>query len=987
METRRQTLGIRLFLFLGLLCLLSVAWDFALSSPLPDSLACKVQPFYRRRPDGKPGREVMVYFKGTGLRSAATLEIRAGELRETRALSVPAGGLDSAAVLLPADVGVNKEASITFVLRRGVQSIEKSVQVPAMRHWTVYVYPHSHVDIGYSNTHANVEYIHKGNIDYAIALADSTRNFPPGSSYRWNTEVLWPFERYWKSATPDKVQRLVKAVQRGQICLDASYVHLLTSTLGDEETMQALRIKREAEALTGKTIDTYVQVDVPGMAWGLVPVFAHEGVRYVMLMPNGGRGNPAMVNLFDHKPFWWEGPDGTSKVLFLHAGGYGAGMEKGGKTGRPWFGQRDRAKIPPAIRTDNPRDNFLDHHLFKALPDLEAAKYPYDMYVVTWAMWDNALQDADLPYAVKSWNQDYAYPHLVIASAHEIMQTFEQRYGDALPIVKGDFSEYWNDGLGTVAREAKANRNAKERLVQAETLWPMLRPEAAMPRVEFDEAWRNVVMCSEHTFTYENPNEPYFQDAIWKMKQRYFQEAEERSQTLFDDALAPATDKSNGALGPVEGPSKGGIAVFNTHSWSHGGLVTLARAESQTGNKVVDDQGREIPSQRLSTGVLAFLASDVPAFGSRHYRVVKGENYRGSPLMAADTLLDNGKVRVVLDRKSGNIVHLIERATGREFVDATANLGMNAFRWMPARGAGDARPDTVVSMTVSESGPLVGEIQVISKAPGCRSVRRSVRLVAGQTSVEISNIVDKLPLLPKDGVHFGFSFALPHATTRVDIPWSIMRVEQDQWPAANRAWMSTQHFVDISNESNGATWCSLDAPLIESGTITANNTADWDGKGDVWPSRLDPSSTIYSWVMNNHWFTNTPLTQDGPVEFRYRVLLHGPYDAAAAYRFGVEQSQPLVSLAANTTPSALAPIMMKNDRVAATILKSTGDGKGMIVRLRSLSDNAETVNLSWPARAPRMVRICDKGETPGAREAKEAVSVPAKGFVTLYVTW
>ena len=59
----------------------------------------------------------------------------------------------------------------------------------------------------------------------------------------------------------------------------------------------------------------------------------------------------------------------------------------------------------------------------------------------------------------------------------------------------------------------------------------------------------------------------------------------------------------------------------------------------------------------------------------------------------------------------------------------------------------------------------------------------------------------------------------------------------------------------------------------------------------------------------------------------------------------------------------------------------------MIVRIRSLSDSAEAVALSWPARAPHAVRICDRGETPGMVEAMRAVSVPAGGFVTLRVTW
>jgi len=212
------------------------------------------------------------------------------------------------------------------------------------------------------------------------------------------------------------------------------------------------------------------------MAWGLVPVMAHEGIRYVMMMPNGTRGNDSMVAKFRYRPFWWVGQDGKSKVLFLNAGGYGAGMEKGLKTGRPWFGQRDRSKIPEVIKTDNPRADFLDHHLFRELPQLERARYPYDMFVVTWAMWDNALLDADLPDAVRSWNKEYAYPHLVISSAHDIMQTIEKRYGDRLPEVRGDFSEYWTDGLGTAARQTRMCLNARSDWYRRKLCGPCCAP-------------------------------------------------------------------------------------------------------------------------------------------------------------------------------------------------------------------------------------------------------------------------------------------------------------------------------------------------------------------------------------------------------------------------------------------------------------------------------------------------------------------------------
>ena len=147
--------------------------------------------------------------------------------------------------------------------------------------------------------------------------------------------------------------------------------------------------------------------------------------------------------------------------------------------------------------------------------------------------------------------------------------------------------------------------------------------------------------------------------------------------------------------------------------------------------------------------------------------------------------------------------------------------------------------------------------------------------------------------MEKDGIHFGFGFDIPQAITRMDIPWGIVRVEKDQWSVANRNWLTMQRWIDISNETDGITWCSLDAPLAESGAMTANQTGTWNGERKPWLKKTEPNSTVYSWVMNNHWFTNFPLTQDGPVTFRYRILPHGVYDASMANRFGLEQAQPL----------------------------------------------------------------------------------------------
>jgi hypothetical protein len=299
----------------------------------------------------------------------------------------------------------------------------------------------------------------------------------------------------------------------------------------------------------------------------------------------------------------------------------------------------------------------------------------------------------------------------------------------------------------------------------------------------------------------------------------------------------------------------------------------------------------------------------------------------------------------------------------------------------------NALPDSVISVKVTESGPLLAELSVKSKGPGCRYIIRTVRLVYGQPWVEISNVVDKLPLAAKDGIHFGFGFDIPQAVTRMDIPWGIVRLEEDQWKMANRNWLTIQRWIDISNDRDGITWCSIDAPLVESGAMTANQSGTWSGERKPWLKKTEPGSIIYSWVMNNHWFTNFPLTQDGPVTFRYRILPHGGYDPATANRFGLEQAQPLAHIAAKN--NAISNPMVTVDgspSVTVSVIKSTTETGAVIIRLRSVSGNDETVRLSWPSGNPKKVTVCELEEVPG-KEITNSVTVPANGLLTMRAEW
>jgi hypothetical protein len=960
--------------------------------PFPSGIDCTAQAVYRHRVDGKPGREIKVSFKGAKLYAAAEMKVLVEGQTET--LSIPAmpNGASGTTLLLPPGVGVNKNAQLFVTITSGKWSTRQSIIVPKLRQWTVYIYPHSHVDIGYTTLQSNVEIIHKRNLINGMKLARETANYPEGARYLWNPEVIWPVERYLKTATPGEKAEFLEAIRKGYIHLDAGYINDNTSVTADEEFPSLFGFAKDLERQTGVKIDTVVQVDIPGMSWGLVPIAVQHGIRYAFV-PFNGSDRTGLSGEASFRPFWWVGPDGKSKILFLQPGDYTPGAVIKGRDYWPKMaGQKDPDKLLRIVKTDNPRANFIDGYLWGKLTKLENdPAYPYDLFPMTWCMADNTPIDADLPDAVKSWNQEYAYPRLIIASSHDIMSAFEKKYGDQIPELRGDFTEYWTDGLGTSAKMTGMNRISKERLIQADTLWTMLQPGKPAPRETFREAWRNVLMGSEHTWCFMNPNQADMQNEIWRVKQDYFKAADTQSRALLATSMK--------AVSTAESTT---FAVFNTLSWNRTGLVTLS-AEQSKGVKSI----RGATCQRLTTGELAFLAEDVPALGSKTYLAEPSEPTTKTDLVVTQTSLENALVKITLDPQTGDIVSLVDKKTGREFVDSKAPCGINSYRYLlgsgqptaggpqyasaPSEGnaplvaaTAKASGPTEVKISLKENGPLLASLLVEAKAEGCTKLVREVRLIAGQPQVELDNLVDKIATTTKEGIHFGFAFNIPNPRTRVDIPWGVMELEVDQLPYANRNWICFQRWLDISNADYGVTWCSLDAATFQSGAMTANIIGAATGS-PAWIRKLHPSATLYSWALNNHWHTNFPLFQEGEIPFRYRLLAHSTgYNAVVANRFGVEQAQPLLVTPSKNDMLLKARVVIDNPLVYATLLKTAADGKATLLRLRSLSDKQENVKLSFPAGKPKALRFCTADETPGS-PASERFSMIPYGVVTLCI--
>lgn len=814
-----------------------------------------------------------------------------------------------------------------------------------VRQLDIYLLPHSHVDIGYTALQADVEKKQNENIEIALRLIRETRDYPL-ATFKWNVEVLWPVENYLRAATPEKRAEFIAAVKAGHVGLDAMHGNTLTGLCRPEELLRLMTYATRLSAECGVPIESAMISDVPGYTWSTVSALAHAGVKYFSFAPNYFDRMGGTMVTWQNRPFWWAGPDGTNRVLC-------------------WCPSRGYA-LGHLIGDGEALARFLPDYLV----ELETNSYPYEVTHLRWNVHgDNGSPDEKVADVVRDWNRRYASPRLNLATTAEAFREFEKRYGADLPVFRGDYTPYWEDGAASSALETAMNRASAERLVQAETLWALRNP-GAFPADRFYQAWRNVLLYSEHTWGAHNsisqPDLPFVRDQ-WKVKQTFALDADRQSRALLGEALGHRT-------------GSGALEVFNTCSWPRTDLVTVSRELSTAGDRVVDEKGKAVPSQRLASGELVFLAKEVPAFSSRVYRVEAGAVPARGAVYASRATLTHPDFTLRLDERTGAIASFQSRAAKADLVDATAATALNDFFYLPGSNVKDARRNGPPRIAVKERGPLVAALLVESDAPGCKRLVREVRVVDGLDRVELINTVDKQPVRKKEGLHFGFGFNVPGGTVRMDVGWAVVRPELDQMPAACKNWFSVQRWVDIANNRYGVTWAPVDAPLVQVGGLTANLVGSQTDHR-VWIQHLEPSQTIYSWVMNNHWHTNYRADQEGPTVFRYFLRPHRGYSALEAARFGLACSQPL--MVAQASGRTARPLFeLSSDAVLVSAFKPSDDGRAWIVRLFGASGEKQQVRLSWLEAKPKEVWLSNTSEQP-LLEAGRSVEVPPWGIVTL----
>jgi alpha-mannosidase len=920
----------------------SRTWYMTFKESLDDTIRIQPESALLHSPDG-PRQTLRVEIIHLDEPAQATI------LCEER--SIPARlemGFNAVQIALPA---VDRPKEIPLEIRiSDREPVLKTALIGPVKPMTCYLIHHSHVDIGYTHVQTEVERIQWDHLEQAVRLADESSDFPTGTQFKWNVEVMWALDSYLKSALPGKREAMISAVREGWIGLDGLYGNVLTGICRPEEMMRLLDAGRRAARLCGVPLESAMITDIPGWSWGLVPALASAGIKYLDLGTNSGHRIGSILEEWADRPFYWVSPSGEEKVLCWIAGKSYAWFHTGLGYGR----LEKRLREKP----------ILDY-----MEELTAADYPYDMVPFRYNIGsDNGPPDRTLAATVREWNRKFISPRIVISTTGEAFRIFEDRHAAEIPVMRGDFTGYWEDGAASSALETNLNRQAAERLVQAEILWSMREPEG-FPHEKFEEAWRNVLLYSEHTWgswnSISEPDAPFTQQQ-WRIKQSFAHQADSRSRSLVKEAF-PA--------GP-EGPVKT-FHVYNTQSWQRNDLILIPSDWELAGDRVKDDRGSPVPSQRLSTGELAVLVPDIPPLGARRFSLEPGPPSADTDLKVGQHSLSNSLLSVTIDPDSGDISSLKQAAISAELAGLDGGSGLNSYHYVKGRDPVDPRTSDPPGFRIKEKGPLVASLEIHSEAPGADSLIREVRLTQGLGRLDIVNTIEKKAVREPEGVHIGFPFSVPRGIVSMDTAWGIFRPEFDQIPGSCKNYFSVQRWVDISNQEFGITLITPDAPLVEMGRITADPTSVG------WIRKQEHSGTLFSYIMNNYWETNYKASQEGRVSFRYSLLPHGPFSPEAAKRNGFELSQPLIVVP--VSDKAVPPGSLFNldpTGIVVTSIRSSRDGRALMVRLFNSAGRPEKAAFIWKRFKPGAVYLSSSYEDR-IEEIELPLAVPAYGIRTL----
>ncbi|MGC9004205.1 MAG: polysaccharide lyase family protein [bacterium] len=873
----------------------AILLEEALKLDKPEIKEIKVRetPFFIRDKDTVE-QLLQIWLANTGSGGNVILTLEKGSLKQEIPLKVVQGN-NFFEIPIP-DGFVGK-------VKAKVGGNESSIEIKGHRKWLLFLAPSVHTDIGYTDIQTNVVQRHIENLKIAIEEAKRNPNF------KWNLEVAWQMENFLQEE-PELTKQLLELLQRGNLSLQALYANMLTGLCSPESLARLCLLSKQLSNIYHFPLESALLTDVPSAIFALPSILNAYGIKYFAEGINTDRARFPYPSF----PFYWEGPDG-GKVLFFPSPGYGWARN---------IGLLDSL-------------DELRNKISSLLAGLEENNYPYDAYLLYGAFYDNELIDPRFLNLVEEWNAKYAYPKIIVSTNSDFFKYLEEKYKGKIPTYRLDAGAYWEDGAVSTAKELAMNRQAKDWATEAETIYSLAsinNPKVIYPKDKFKELWRNILLFDEHTWgAWCSVSEPNAETTLkqWEIKASFAHKAYEEAKELREDAF-----KHLASLVSSDGDS---VLIFNPLSYPRSDIARLVIPYEDF---TLYDGNREIPWQRDGSEIVFFI-KDVPALGYKKIKLVRSKpsNYQ-VPFKSTSDSLETPYYLVRFDEKG--IYSIYDKELKRDLLEKEKRLSDYLYLSGP-EGKQVLHSLEKGNAWIENLGPIFCDICFSSSAYKTPRFLLRLRLYKDLKRMDLIVEIKKEETLDKESVLLSFPFSLDKPKVRIEYPACVIEPDKEQFPQACKNWFTLHKWIAFNDGDSSLLFCSLDAPLISLGKPIH----------EFWLNKLKlDKSTLFSYLMHNHWHTNYKASQGGDFVFRYAILpIKGKAENYEASKFAWGFAHPLLTALLSQQAGTLSLNSYSFGEVKGallTTLKKRELGRGWVLRLwqPEREEKKVEVNLGFP---------------------------------------
>ena len=816
----------------------------------------------------------------------------------------------------------------------------------------------THYDIGYTRPAKDVvQYYRTEMIDRAVGAMEKNKSAPEDQRYSF-TMPGWVLHKVlddWQGQTPERKAKLDEFVKSGRFRYHAMPFTLESDACEPEEMARGLEFASDISRRYGLPLPIAGKTsDVPGHGGALATVLADAGIKFMHIGVNYPSAYATTPGLF-----WWEGPDG-SRVLTLYTSTYGSA------TGFNW---------PDNAGGGEP---YVGKHF------LPPENWPYKIWPAILVTMDNSgppTAEAVAKYFDEAKKLLPANVKIRMGTMDDFAKEFLADPPANLPVVKGEMPDTWIHGLMSDPRGSSTSRSVHAELPGAELLRTELRERGVSldsAKKEIASAYENILLYGEHTwgvapavnsygdaFKKADPKLIAYLENSWEDKSNYIREADRITKKLSEENL-------KAIAGNV--PAKtGDVVVYNSLPWPR--------------------------SETVEVGGKRIFVKDVPPSG---YKVVSA----AEAAKPAD-VLESPFYKVVLDPANGSISSLVDKRTGREWVDKEAKWKLGQY--LNERFSFEQTRDYTVKYQSLRINP--GAAHPGMHKPGMPSEKqvpyRAATAANGVVTLDANSATIASPARPADHLPatelkltldqtrpiieleltikdkardnwpeadwFSFPFKIASPSFHVYRQLGVIDPAQDILPGANRDLFSVGPGVSITDaDGAGVSVMPIDHPLVSLDRPGlwkfSKNAAEFTPKAPV----------VFVNLFNNQWNTNFRYWYTGNWSSRVRLTTFDAKTPAAETIAipALEARRPLsaivvgqASIAATKLPAQMKGIEVSRKGVVVTAFgEDPDDHKGTLLRVWEMAGTSGPLTLALPAgiNATKALPVDLRGEKLGA---------------------